>query len=220
MAAYRPFRICGETAKLGECLRSEPTTFSYVAGVYDRTTLYYYATPSLPSCIGGGQVPLCQPDAVINNSPKRAPVIEAEMDVFEAWSRDPFDEPFRSCRLFDKEISAMTAPQSSHGPRPALQLREPGAPKSKKDGHFPQAFSSSWPKGLAVRERFELGIPVREKAGRVEYIKAGDRRHRLRTEEVSYPRTPQRAIRTGRLAPSIMDLVTPPKMRSRSREWP
>lgn len=45
-----------------------------------------------------GKVRLWQPDAVTNNFPVRVPVMEAEMEVFEAWPGDPFDEPFGQCR--------------------------------------------------------------------------------------------------------------------------
>jgi DNA invertase Pin-like site-specific DNA recombinase len=68
---------------------------------------------------------------VVDDWPARVPVTDAEVDVFEAWFSDLFDELFGSSRG-DKEIASMTVPQ-----RTALYLRVSTARQAEHDVSIP-----------------------------------------------------------------------------------
>jgi hypothetical protein len=69
---------------------------------------------------------------VTDDWPEHIPVTEAEVDVFEAWFGDLFDELFGPCRWGEKETDAMTMPL-----RAALYLRVSTARQAEHDVSIP-----------------------------------------------------------------------------------
>jgi hypothetical protein len=97
---FAPFRLPVHRAILSERPDEAPTAATTVAGARIRAACPTICTTTPAPALRLGRSPKHDLETwtVTDDCPARVPVTEAEVDVFEAWFGELFDELFGPCR--------------------------------------------------------------------------------------------------------------------------